>query len=123
MPAVKARACKILAEFSRAQAEVIGKTVILTSGEAGTVENVWLDELHGLRISLRGHDGRWPVSMIKFASSMASGGESVRQEMIEMPHFNGADSRCLLATYTYTYTRKPRIVPRTGHERVIGSRR
>jgi hypothetical protein len=31
--------------------------VILTDGKAGTVENVWLDELHGLRISIRGHDG------------------------------------------------------------------
>ena len=72
MQAVEARACKILAEFSRAQAEIIEKAVILTSGEAGTVDNVWLDELHGLRISLRGHDGKWPVSMIKFASSMAS---------------------------------------------------
>jgi hypothetical protein len=29
------------------------------------VEGVWLDELHGLRISIKGHDGKWPVSTIK----------------------------------------------------------
>jgi hypothetical protein len=39
--------------------------VILTDGKAGTV--VWLDEVHGLRILIRGHDGKWPVSTIKFA--------------------------------------------------------
>jgi len=37
-----------------------------TDGKAGTVEQVWLDELHGLRISLSGHDGKWPVSTIRF---------------------------------------------------------
>jgi hypothetical protein len=26
------------------------------------VEQVWLDEHHGLRISIRGHYGKWPVS-------------------------------------------------------------
>jgi hypothetical protein len=25
--------------------------------------------LHGLRISIEGHDGRWPVSTIKFVES------------------------------------------------------
>ena len=35
---------------------MIGKAVVLTEGKAGTVENVWLDELHRLRISLKGHD-------------------------------------------------------------------
>jgi hypothetical protein len=33
------------------------------------VERVWLDELHGLRIAIRGHDGKWPVSTIKLAQS------------------------------------------------------
>jgi hypothetical protein len=66
MPAVKRRALKILNEYGEAQAELIGKAVVLTDGKAGTVENVWLDELHGLRISIKGHDGRWPVSTIKF---------------------------------------------------------
>jgi hypothetical protein len=52
MPIVKARACKILGEFEEAQTELIGKTVILADGKAGTVESVSLDELHGLRISI-----------------------------------------------------------------------
>jgi len=63
---VKVRASKILSEYGEAQSELIGKAVVLTDGIAGTVENVWLDELHGLRISITGHDGRWPVSTIKF---------------------------------------------------------
>ena len=28
-----------------------------------------LDGLHDLRISIRGHDGKWPVSPIKFAQT------------------------------------------------------
>ena len=55
----------ILAEFDQAQTELVGKAVILTDGKAGTVERVWLDELHGLRISIRGHDWKWPISTIK----------------------------------------------------------
>ena len=62
MPSVKRRASKILNEYGAAQSELIGKAVVLTDGKAGKVENVWLDELHGLRISIEGHDGRWPVS-------------------------------------------------------------
>jgi hypothetical protein len=62
----KVRASKIIAEFHQAQAELVGKAVILTNGVAGTVEKLWLDELHGLRMSIRGHDGNWPVSTIKF---------------------------------------------------------
>jgi hypothetical protein len=57
MPTAKVRASAILSEFKQAQTELIG----------GTVETVSLDELHGLRISIRGHDGKWPVSTIKFA--------------------------------------------------------
>ena len=67
MPAVKLRASTILGAFDEAQAELVGKAVMLTDGKAGTVENIWLDELHGLRISIRGHDGRWPISTIKLA--------------------------------------------------------
>jgi hypothetical protein len=66
MPSVKRRVSKILNEYGEAQSELIGKGVALTDGKAGTVENVWPDELHGLRISIKGHDGRWPVSTIKF---------------------------------------------------------
>jgi hypothetical protein len=69
MPSVERRASIILNEYGAAQAELIGKTVVLTDGKAGRVENVWLDELHGLRISIEGHDGRWPVSTIKLAES------------------------------------------------------
>ena len=65
MPSVK----NILDDYSAAQSELIGKTVVLTDGKAGTVENVWLDETHGLRISLKGHDGKWPVSTIKLTEN------------------------------------------------------
>jgi hypothetical protein len=67
MPKVKLRASTILGAFEQAQTELVGKAVVLTDGKAGTVDNVWLDELHGLRISIRGHDGKWPVSTIKIA--------------------------------------------------------
>jgi hypothetical protein len=66
MPNVKNSASTILTAFGQVQSDLIGKAVVLTDGKAGTVENVWLDELHGLRISIRGHDGKWPVSTIKF---------------------------------------------------------
>jgi hypothetical protein len=69
MPSVTRRASKILDEYGAAQSDLIGKAVVLTDGKAGTVENVWLDELHGLRISIKGHEGRWPVSTIKLAES------------------------------------------------------
>lgn len=59
------RASAILEAYGQAQSELLGKAVVLTDGKAGTVEKVWLDELHGLRISIRGHEGRWPVSTIK----------------------------------------------------------
>lgn len=67
MPNAKARASTIPAELHKAEAELLGKAVALTDGKAGTVERIWLDELHGLRISVRGHEGRWPVSTIKLA--------------------------------------------------------
>ena len=69
MPAVKLRAATILGAFEEAHSEIIGKAVVLTDGMAGTVENVWLDELHGLRISITGHGGKWPISTIKLAQS------------------------------------------------------
>lgn len=69
MPAAKTQAFAILAAFHKAEAELLGQAVILTDGKAGTVEKVWLDELHGLRISVRGHEGRWPVSTIKLAQN------------------------------------------------------
>jgi hypothetical protein len=60
--AAKVRASIILREFEHAQTELIGKAVILTDGKAGTVESVLLDEVHGLRVLIRGHDAKWPVS-------------------------------------------------------------
>ena len=66
MTTVKPRASTILTALGDVQSELLGKAVVLTDGKAGTVENVWLDELHGLRISIRGHEGKWPISTIKF---------------------------------------------------------
>jgi predicted phosphohydrolase len=63
------RASAILSEFEQAQTELVSKAVVLTDGKAGTVDNVWLDELHGLRISIRGHHGKWPISTVRFAQT------------------------------------------------------
>ena len=69
MPSVKLRASVILGAFEEAQSELVGKAVVLTDGKAGTVDHVWLDEWHGLRLSIRGHDGKWPVSTVKFIAT------------------------------------------------------
>src|SRR5256885_3925001 len=45
-----------------AQTERVAKAPILSDRRAGTAETVPLDEDHGLRISIRGHPGSWPVS-------------------------------------------------------------
>jgi hypothetical protein len=66
MPTAKIHASMILSELEQAQAELVGKAVVLTDGKAGTVERIWLDEMHGLRISIGGHHGKWPISTIKF---------------------------------------------------------
>ena len=50
MPTAKFRASTILGEFEQAKTELVGKAVILMDGKAGTVESIWLDEFHGLRI-------------------------------------------------------------------------
>jgi hypothetical protein len=65
----KELASTILNAFETARRELIGKAVVLTDGKAGTIENVWLDDLHGLRLSIRGHDGKWPISTVKFTQS------------------------------------------------------
>jgi hypothetical protein len=69
MTTLKVRASMILSALGDAQSELVGKAVVLTDGKAGTVENVWLDELHGLRVSIKGHEGKWPISTIKFEQS------------------------------------------------------
>ena len=81
MPAVNVRASIILGAFQHAQTELIGRAVVLSDGKAGTVEDVWLDELHGLRIAITGHDGRWPVSTIKF-SQAANEPSSLRTSVV-----------------------------------------
>lgn len=73
MTSVKLHASTILTALGDVQSELVGKAVVLTDGKAGTVESIWLDELHGLRISIRGHDGKWPISTIK----MQEGRENV----------------------------------------------
>jgi hypothetical protein len=65
MTSVKLHASTILTALGDVQSGLVGRAVVLTDGKAGTVESIWLDELHGLRISIRGHDGRWPISTIK----------------------------------------------------------
>jgi len=69
MTTVKRRALAILHAFEEADAQLVGKAVVLADGKAGTVEAIWLDDVHGLRISIKGHFGKWPVSTIKFAQS------------------------------------------------------
>ena len=69
MPIVENGASVILTTFEEVRSGLIGKAVVLTDGKAGTVENVWLDESHGLRISVSDHDGKWPASTIKFTQS------------------------------------------------------
>ncbi len=84
MTTVKLLASTVLAALGDAQSELVGKAVVLTDGKAGTVSNVWLDELHGMRISIEGHDGKWPISTIKFqqdapgAVAGSSGSRSIR---------------------------------------------
>jgi hypothetical protein len=64
--AFRQRAASILHAFHEAEAELVGKAVVLSDGKAGVIDRICLDELHGLRIVVRGHDGKWPVSTIKF---------------------------------------------------------
>jgi hypothetical protein len=56
----------ILLALEKAKSELIGQAAILSDGKAGTIDAVTLDELHGLRISLTGHEGKWPISTLKF---------------------------------------------------------
>jgi hypothetical protein len=62
--AVKRHALTILHALEEADAQLVGKAVVLTDGTAGTVEAIWLDDLHGLRISIKGHAGKRPVSAL-----------------------------------------------------------
>ena len=61
------RATNILAELHAAEEELVGKAVVLSDGKAGTIDHVFLDDVHGLRISVAGHEGRWPISTVKMS--------------------------------------------------------
>jgi hypothetical protein len=63
------RAANVLRELHNAEKELVGKAVVLTDGKAGTIDHVFLDDLHGLRISIKGHEGRWPISTVKHVES------------------------------------------------------
>jgi hypothetical protein len=69
-PSAHQRALNVLREFELARAGLLGKTVILSDGKAGSVEMVRLDELHGLRVTVSGHDGDWPISTVKFSDKV-----------------------------------------------------
>ena len=60
------RAINVLRELHAAEEELVGRAVVLTNGKAGTIDHLFLDDVHGLRISISGHDGQWPVSTVKF---------------------------------------------------------
>ena len=66
-PSAQQQALNILRMFQQAQAGLLGKTVILSDGKAGSVEKVRLDELHGLRVTITGHEGDWPISTVRFS--------------------------------------------------------
>lgn len=68
---IQVQASTILRAFEAAAAELAGKTVVLTDGKAGTVEAVSLDELHGLRVSIKGHHGKWPISTLMLVQENA----------------------------------------------------
>jgi hypothetical protein len=59
------RAANVLDELHAAEKELVGRVVILTDGKTGTIDGVFLDDVHGLRISIRGFEGRWPISTVK----------------------------------------------------------
>jgi hypothetical protein len=63
------RATNILRELHAAEKELVGRAVVLTDGKAGTIDGVFLDDVHGLRISIGGHEGRWPISTVKHIES------------------------------------------------------
>jgi hypothetical protein len=60
----------ILRELHAAEKELVGRAVALTDGKAGTIDHVFLDDVRGLRISISGHEGRWPISTVKFIGEL-----------------------------------------------------
>ena len=47
------RAMTILRELHAAEKELVGKAVVLTDGKAGTIDQLFLDDEHGLRVAIR----------------------------------------------------------------------
>lgn len=58
-------AAKILIMFQEVESVLVGKRVARFNGDFGTVNALHLDEEHGLRFSIEGLPGKWPVSTIK----------------------------------------------------------
>jgi hypothetical protein len=71
---VELHAKMIIYAYDDVVSELVGKAVVLTDGKAGAVEKIWLDELHGLRISIKGHPGKWPVSTLKYVQGGTQAG-------------------------------------------------
>lgn len=63
------RAIAILRELHAAEEELVGRAVVMSDGKAGTIDHVYLDDVHGLRISIGEHEGRRPISTVKFIES------------------------------------------------------
>ncbi len=59
-------ALNILRELHAAEEELVGRAVVMTDGKAGTIDYIYLDDMHGLRLSIAGHEGEWPISTVKF---------------------------------------------------------
>ena len=64
------RAMTILRELHAAEKELVGRAVVLTDAKVGMIDGVFLDDVHGLRISISGHEGRWPISTVKFIGEL-----------------------------------------------------
>jgi len=58
------RALAILRQFEQACKDMRGRAVVLSDGKAGNVENLRLDELHGLRVSIVGLLPRRPALVL-----------------------------------------------------------
>jgi hypothetical protein len=69
MPSAKVRASTILGALEEAQTELGRQSRDPHKRQGRDGGAVWLAELHGLLISISGHDGKWPVSTVKFAQS------------------------------------------------------
>jgi hypothetical protein len=74
------RAINILRELHAAEEELVGRDVVMTDGKAGTIEHVYLDDVHVLRISIGGHERRCPISTVKFIDDLRQHPQRARSE-------------------------------------------